>query len=181
MRVLDTAIAGAHLIELDEHRDPRGSFSRSFCEADFARAGLAMRVVQVNHARTADRLTLRGLHYQADPHGEPKVVHCVRGRVFDVAVDLRPQSPTFRRWTGIELGPDTGRMLYIPPGCAHGYLTLEPDSDLIYLMGAAYQPGSARGLRWNDPAVAIPWPHHPRLMSDRDASFPDWQPEPPSP
>jgi len=171
MRFATTAVEGVMIVELDGHEDARGYFARTFCEEEFARAGLEMRVVQTNFSRNPRRLTLRGMHYQAEPHGEPKIVHCVRGRVFDVAVDLRPQSPTYRRWAGAELDPDNNRLFYIPRGCAHGFLTLAANSDIVYLMGAPYVPGSGRGVRWNDPAFGIEWPETPVEMSERDATY----------
>lgn len=162
-------------MELEGHSDSRGYFARTFCEAEFARAGIAMRVVQTNISRNPRRLTLRGMHYQAEPHGEPKIVQCVRGRIFDVAVDLRPQSPTYKRWAGVVLGREENRVFYIPAGCAHGFLTLEADSDIVYLMGAPFVAGSGRGARWNDPAFGIEWPDVPAEMSERDAGYPDYR------
>jgi dTDP-4-dehydrorhamnose 3,5-epimerase len=173
MRFATTAVQGAMIVELDGHEDLRGYFARTFCEEEFARAGLEMRVVQTNISRNPKRLTLRGMHYQAEPHGEPKIVHCVRGRAFDVAVDLRPQSPTYRRWAGAELDPDNNRLFYIPRGCAHGFLTLAPNSDIVYLMGAPYVAGSGCGVRWNDPAFGIEWPETPVEISERDRDYPD--------
>lgn len=174
MRFVATEVDGARIVELDGHRDSRGYFARTFCEQEFAQAGIGMRVVQTNFSQNPARLTLRGMHYQAAPHGEPKIVQCVRGRIFDVAVDLRPQSPTFRRWAGVELGPVTNRVFYIPEGCAHGFLTLEVDSDIVYLMGAPYVPGSGRGVRWNDPAFGIAWPGAPAEISERDRDYPNF-------
>jgi dTDP-4-dehydrorhamnose 3,5-epimerase len=174
MRFLKTPVDGALIVEFESNRDSRGEFSRTFCQDVFARAGVSMQVMQTNISKNLRKMTLRGLHYQADPHGEPKVVHCIRGRVFDVAVDLRPQSLSFCRWTSVELSPDSGRALYIPSGCAHGFLTLEDSSDLFYLMGAPFVPDSQRGVRWDDPAFRISWPAEPGEMSQRDASYPDF-------
>jgi dTDP-4-dehydrorhamnose 3,5-epimerase len=182
MRFIETSVEGAFVVELQGHSDARGRFARSFCEEEFARAGIKIRVVQTNLSCNPKRLTLRGLHYQAEPHGEPKLVQCVHGRIFDVAVDLRPGSPSLRRWAGVELAPQNNRVFYIPPGCAHGFLTLEADSDVAYLMGAPHVAGSGRGVRWNDPAFAVAWPDVPVEISERDASYPDLpggaQPEP---
>lgn len=161
------------IVALDAHRDSRGYFARTFCVEEFSRAGIQMRVLQTNISRNPRRLTLRGLHYQAEPHGEAKVIQCVRGRIFDVAVDLRAQSSSFRRWAAVELGPETDRVFYIPRGCAHGFLTLAPDSDIVYLMGAAYVPGAGRGVRWNDPAIGIGWPRQPEVIAAHDANYPD--------
>jgi dTDP-4-dehydrorhamnose 3,5-epimerase len=174
MRFSQTALPGVLTIELDAQEDARGSFARTFCEDEFA--ALAFRPRQINLSQNPRALTLRGMHYQAAPHGESKVVQCVRGRIFDVAVDLRAGSPTYRRWFGIELGPALRRMLFIPEDCAHGFITLEDHSDVLYLMGRSHQPSAQRGVRWNDPAFAIDWPAQPRVISPRDETFPDYKP-----
>lgn len=174
MRFLPTSVVGATIVELGSHDDARGRFTRTFCEEKFSRAGIHMRVVQTNISFNPDRMTLRGMHYQAEPHGESKIVQCVRGRIFDVAVDLRPQSPSYGRWASVELDPGSNRVFYIPSGCAHGFLTLEDNSDIIYLMGAPFVPGSGRGLRWNDPAIGIAWPERPLKISESDAGYPDF-------
>lgn len=176
MRFIPTPLAGVMLIEVDPAVDERGSFTRLFNAADFARAGIALQPTQTSLSHNNEAYTLRGLHYQAAPHEEGKLVQCVRGRVFDVALDLRPLSPTYRRWHGVELAPDRQRMFFIPKGCAHGFLTLEADSDVSYVMDSAYVPEAGRGVRWDDPAFAITWPAAPKLMSPRDASFPDFKP-----
>lgn len=173
----DTDIEGVRIVELEPHRDARGSFARSFCTDEFAAAGIVMTVVQTNISRNTSRGTLRGLHFQAEPAPEPKLVRCTNGRVFDVAVDLRPASPSFCRWTGIELDAEAHNGLFIPVGCAHGFLTLSDDTEVTYMMGAAYAPELARGVRWNDPAFAIAWPFEPATMSDKDAAYPDFDPE----
>lgn len=177
MRFLPTAVEGAMIVELEGHSDARGYFARTFCEEEFARAGITMRIVQTNISRNPASRTLRGMHYQAEPDGEPKLVQCVRGRIYDVAVDLRPQSRTYGRWAAVELGSEGDRLLYIPPGCAHGFLTLEANSDIMYLMGAAYVPGSGRGVRWDDPAFGIEWPAAPAEISQRDLDYPDFKRE----
>jgi dTDP-4-dehydrorhamnose 3,5-epimerase len=176
MRFESTALPGVLVIELDAQEDTRGFFARTFCEEEFARAGLALRPRQINLSHNTKALTLRGMHYQAAPHGESKVVQCVRGRIFDVALDLRPDSPSCRGWFGIELAPELRRMVIIPEGCAHGFLTLRDDSDVLYLMGQSYAPEAQRGVRWDDPAFGIAWPEKPRLISRRDGSFPDFEP-----
>ena len=170
----NTDVDGVRVVELEPHTDERGMFARSFCTGEFAAAGIAMSVVQTNLSRNTRRGTLRGLHYQAEPAPEPKLVRCTAGRIFDVAVDLRPASPSFCRWTGVELDADAHNGLYIPAGCAHGFLTLSGNSEVTYLMGAAYAPELARGVRWNDPAFAIDWPIEPVIMSDNDATYPDF-------
>jgi dTDP-4-dehydrorhamnose 3,5-epimerase len=160
------------LVRLDPQRDARGSFTRIFCEEELRSAGIQFRVVQANLSSNAAARTLRGLHYQRPPFGEPKIVSCLRGRIWDVAVDLREESPTYRKWHGVELAPETGNALLMPEGVAHGFLTLEPDSEIHYLMGAAYVPEAASGVRWDDPALAIEWPGEPDTISERDRSFP---------
>ncbi len=177
MKFRDTDLAGVRLVELEPHTDARGLFARSYCAEEFAAAGIELSVVQTNLSRNTRRGTLRGLHYQAEPAPEPKLVRCTAGRVFDVAVDLRPTSPSFCRWTAVELDAKSHNGLYIPAGCAHGFLTLSENTEVTYLMGAAYVPELARGVRWNDPAFAITWPFEPVLMSEKDASYPDFDPE----
>jgi len=176
MRFRSTPLSGVQVVDLDTHDDARGFFARLYCEDAFAGAGFEFHPRQINLSGNARALTLRGLHYQAAPHGESKVVQCLRGRIFDVAVDLRPQSPTHRQWFGIELALALRRMLVISEGFAHGFITLEDDSDVLYLMGRAYEPSAQCGVRWNDPAFAIAWPAQPQVMSPRDESFSDYQP-----
>ena len=173
----DTELAGVRIVELEPHSDARGTFARSFCAAEFAAAGIAMEIAQTNISRNTSRGTLRGLHFQAEPAPEPKLVRCTAGRIFDVAVDLRPASPSFCRWTGVELDADTHNGVYIPAGCAHGFLTLSDNAEVTYLMGAAYVPELARGVRWNDPAFAIAWPFEPEIISDKDAAYADFDPD----
>lgn len=176
MKFNPTAIDGAFIIDLAPARDARGSFARIFCEEAFAAAGVPLRPVQVNLSKNPIAGTLRGLHFQSEPHGEAKLVQCVRGRIFDVAVDLRPESPTYLATVGVELSPDAERLFHIPAGCAHGYLTLEPESDVLYQVSAAYAPAAASGVRWNDPAFGIQWPVEPVSIVDRDANYPDYVP-----
>lgn len=171
MRFHPTAIAGAYFVELEAHADERGLFARTFCQDAFAAAGIAFSVVQGNISRNPKAGTMRGMHYQIAPHEEPKLVQCVRGRIFDVAVDLRSDEPSYRRCVCTELSVDGNRLFYIPAGCAHGFLTLEDNSDVLYHMGAAFVPDAGRGVRWDDPAFAIPWPFRPCLISARDASY----------
>jgi dTDP-4-dehydrorhamnose 3,5-epimerase len=174
MRFEATAIAGAFTVHLDRHSDARGSFARSFCAAEFAAAGIPFTVHQTNLSRNPARHTLRGLHGQAAPHEEPKLVQCVRGAIFDVAVDLRPNSPTYLRHHAVTLDADADTLFYLPPGCLHGFLTLTDSADVLYLMGAPFVPGTAIGARWNDPAFGIAWPALPQIISDRDAGYPDF-------
>ena len=174
MKFTHTHIPGVVVVDIEPLEDERGFFARSFCAEEFADQGLTTRFVQTNIAFNAGRGTLRGLHYQAAPKPEPKLVRCSRGALFDVAVDLRPESPAYGCWTGHELSAANRRALHIPEGCAHGLLTLEDDTEAFYLMGAAYDPACARGVRWNDPAFAIEWPFAPLVISERDAAYPDF-------
>ncbi|MEI6559129.1 MAG: dTDP-4-dehydrorhamnose 3,5-epimerase [Rhodospirillaceae bacterium] len=176
MQLHPTALEGVLEIRVTPFGDERGLFARTYDEAIFAAAGLPTRWPQCNTSWNRARGTLRGMHYQAEPHPEPKLVRCTRGRVFDVAVDLRPGSPGFCRWAGVELSAGARNALYIPAGFAHGFLTLEDDSEVFYQMGESYVPGLARGVRWNDPAFAIVWPAQPDVLSERDAAYPDFTP-----
>jgi dTDP-4-dehydrorhamnose 3,5-epimerase len=164
------------VIELERIADDRGWFARTFDADEFRARGLAAEVVQANASHNARAGTLRGMHYQADPHGEPKLVRCSRGRIYDVAVDLRPGSPTYCRWHAVELSAENDRMFYIPAGMAHGFQTLVDDSDVLYLMGREYVPGAGRGVRFDDPAFAIDWPPAPdgRTVSAKDRGYPDF-------
>ena len=174
MKFTATRVPGVTVVETEPVADGRGSFARSFCGAEFAAAGLALTVAQANLSRNIRRGTLRGMHYQADPKPEPKLVGCLRGAIFDVAVDLRPDSPTYCGWTAAELTESNGRALFVPAGCAHGFLTLADDSLVSYLMGEFYDSGLARGVRWDDAAFGIEWPEKPVVISERDAAYPDF-------
>jgi dTDP-4-dehydrorhamnose 3,5-epimerase len=176
MTLIQTPLAGAWVIELERISDERGWFARTFDADEFTARGLNPAVVQCNASFNARRGTLRGLHYQAEPHGESKLVRCVRGAIFDVAVDLRPDSPTRCRWHAVELNAENGRGYYIPAGFAHGFQTLTDNCEVIYQMGHGYVPGAARGVRWDDPAFAIAWPdtEGERIISERDAGYADF-------
>jgi dTDP-4-dehydrorhamnose 3,5-epimerase len=179
MRFEQTPLPGAWLIELDLLGDERGWFARTFDAAEFVERGMNPAVVQCNASFNARRGTLRGMHYQAEPHGESKLVRCVRGAIFDVAVDLRASSPTLCRWHGVELSAENRRAFYIPAGLAHGFQTLTDDAELLYQMGDPYVPESAHGVRFDDPAFDIDWPPvraGERIVSERDRAFPDFQP-----
>jgi dTDP-4-dehydrorhamnose 3,5-epimerase len=165
-------LAGAFVVELERREDERGFFARSFCQDEFAKHGLNPRLVQCNVSFNTRRGTLRGMHYQAKPHEEAKVVRCTQGAVFDVMVDLRPKSATFKRWQGVELSAANRRALYIPEGFAHGFQTLTDDAELLYLMSEFYHPECARGVRWDDPAFGIEWPLKDPHMSERDRTYP---------
>jgi dTDP-4-dehydrorhamnose 3,5-epimerase len=171
----ETPLAGAILIELEPLVDERGSFARTFAADEFAAHGLETRVVQCNTSMNARAGTLRGLHYQTEPHAEAKLVRCVRGAIFDVVVDLRPDSPTYCKWHGVELSDSNLRMLFVPVGLAHGFQTLADDSEVLYQMSAEYSAEHARGVRWDDPAFGIEWPDADvRTISARDRDYADF-------
>jgi dTDP-4-dehydrorhamnose 3,5-epimerase len=174
MRFTATDIAGVMIVEAEPHTDDRGGFARLHCPAEFAAAGIPFTPAQTSLSTNPAAGTLRGLHFQKAPFAETKLVRCVRGRVFDVAVDLRADSPTHRRWTATELSAVNRRALFIPEGIAHGFLTLEPDCDVLYQIAPAHTRGHGAGVRWNDPAFGVAWPMTPRLMSPTDAGFPDY-------
>jgi dTDP-4-dehydrorhamnose 3,5-epimerase len=179
VRFVETPLDGLWLVELELLGDERGWFARTFDAQEFAEHGLDASVVQCNASLNAQVDTLRGMHFQAPPHGESKLVRCVAGAIFDVAIDLRPGSQTFCQWYGVELSEANGRMLFIPSGFAHGYQTLRADTQLLYQMGHAYVPEAGRGVRWDDSAFAIAWPEPvsgERTISERDASYPDFEP-----
>jgi dTDP-4-dehydrorhamnose 3,5-epimerase len=166
----DTPLDGVRVVAPERHADERGFFARTY---DVEVLGP---VVQMSTSFNARAGTLRGMHYQADPHGEDKLVRCTRGAIFDVAVDLRPGSPTLHRWFGTELSEENGLALYIPAGLAHGFQTLRDDTEVLYAMSTPYVPGAGRGVRWDDPAFGIAWPDPPpggRRMAERDATYPD--------
>ena len=175
MRFVSTEIAGAYVIELEPQCDERGWFARTWCEREFARYGIAAPPRQCSLSVNVKRGTLRGMHYQAESHAETKLVTCVRGAIYDVIVDLRSGSPSYKRYVAVELTADNRRRLYIPAGCAHGFQTLADDTEVHYQMSEFYDPESARGVRWDDPAFGIVWPAAPdRIISARDRSYPDF-------
>jgi dTDP-4-dehydrorhamnose 3,5-epimerase len=176
VRFTETKVAGAFLIEPEPIGDERGLFARTFCREEFEAHGLNPVVAQCNLSFNHCRGTLRGLHYQAAPHQEAKLVRCTRGAIWDVAVDLRPGSPTYRAWFGAELSDGNRASLYIPQGCAHGFLSLTDAAEVAYQMSAPYAPGAARGVRWDDPAFGIEWPGEVLVINQRDASYPDVEP-----
>jgi dTDP-4-dehydrorhamnose 3,5-epimerase len=178
MRFVQTPLNGAWVIDLDLLGDERGWFARTFDAEEFAARGLNPAVVQCNASFNARSGTLRGMHYQAEPHAESKLVRCVRGAIFDVAVDLRQGSPTRCRWHGVELSAENRLAFYIPAGLAHGFQTLTEDCEVLYQMGHHYVPEAARGVRWDDPAFAIEWPQllGERVISEKDRRYPDFVP-----
>ena len=172
----ETSIPGVWMVDLERREDPRGFFARTFCENEFADRGLLTRFVQCNLSSNLRRGTLRGMHWQNEPNPEVKLVRCIRGAVYDVVIDLRRDSPAYCKWIGVELSAANGRALYIPAGIAHGFQTLEDDTDLYYHMGEFYDASLAAGVRWNDPAFGIAWPLGNPVLSDKDAAYPDYQP-----
>ena len=177
MRFEETPLKGAFVIELDRHGDERGFFARVFCEDEFKSAGLSTKYVQVNDSLSAAKGTLRGLHYQLEPHTETKLVRCIKGALYDVIVDIRPNSDTFGHHFKVELSSENRRMLYVPRGFAHGFQTVEDDTEALYFVDAAYAPKAERGLRWDDPALGIAWPMEPTVMSQKDSGWPDFDAE----
>jgi dTDP-4-dehydrorhamnose 3,5-epimerase len=170
----ELALKGVYLIEPERREDERGFFDRTFCIEEFSAHGLDPAVAQCNVSYNRRRGTLRGLHYQAPPYAEAKLVRCTAGAVFDVVVDIRPSSPTFKRWLGVELSAENRKMLYIPESFAHGFQTLEDHTELFYQMSKAYVPPAGRGIRWNDSTLAISWPLSHPIISTRDATLPSW-------
>jgi dTDP-4-dehydrorhamnose 3,5-epimerase len=177
MHFHSTHLQDAVLIELEKREDSRGYFARMFCKEEFAAAGLATDFVQHNCSFNHVEGTLRGLHFQNPPHREIKVVQCVRGAIHDVIVDLRPESPTYMQWQGFDLTESNQRQIYVPEGFAHGYVTLQDNSAVSYLVSMPYAPGAEAGVRWNDAALSIAWPVEILRMSDKDSQWPDYIPE----
>ena len=173
----ETTLHGAYIVRLDPLCDNRGFFARSFCKNEFFDHGLQSDIRQCNISFNRAKGTLRGLHYQAPPKSEAKLVYCTQGSIYDVIVDLRPFSPTYCKWEAVELSADNRRAIYIPENFAHGFQTLEDNSELLYLMFEFYSPELSRGVRWDDPALDITWPLLDPIMSDRDKSYPRYHKE----
>jgi dTDP-4-dehydrorhamnose 3,5-epimerase len=171
----ETKLPGVFELHLDEKHDERGFFARTWCEQEFRDHGLNPRVVQCSISFNQKKGTLRGVHYQAAPHGEDKLIRCTHGGIYDVALDMRMGSPTFKEWIGRELTAANHHMLYVPKGCAHGFITLHDQTEVLYQMSEVHHPESARGLRWNDPAFGIAWPNRVEVISDRDRTYPDFE------
>ena len=176
MKFRETPLAGAYVLELDPAVDERGFFARTSSDDEFEAHCLPTRWPQGNLSRTTRKHALRGMHYNAAPFSEAKLVRCVRGAVWDAIIDLRPGSPTHLRWFGVELSADAGNALYVPERFAHGFLTLRDECDVLYQMGRVYAPKAGRGMRFDDPRVGIAWPATPVLMSERDRTYPDFDP-----
>ena len=171
----ETSIAGAFVIDVNRLGDERGYFGRLWCEKEFQEKGLVAHIKQSNIGFSPRAGTLRGLHYQVTPFEEVKIVRCTRGSVYDVVLDLRPSSPTFRAWHGVELSAENASMLYVPEGCATGYLTLEDNSEIYYNTSEFYSPEAATGIRYDDPAFGIEWPGPAKVISENDVSWPDFE------
>jgi dTDP-4-dehydrorhamnose 3,5-epimerase len=174
MKFIETPLHKAYLIELEKKGDNRGFFARFFCEKEFGDQGLETRFVQINNSLTGKKGTLRGMHYQLEPAAEVKVVRCIRGSLYDVILDLRPDSPTFGKSFGAELNAENRTMMYVPRGFAHGFVTLQDDTEALYLVSALYAPQQERGVRFDDPAFGIQWPVTPVEISDKDRQWPDF-------
>ncbi len=175
MKFVETSLKDAYVIELERRGDERGFFARAWCVREFAERGLATRFVQGNLSFNRRKGTLRGLHYQVPPHGEVKLVRCPRGAIYDVIVDLRPDSPTFMKWTGVELAEGDGRLLYVPEEFAHGFQTLQDDTEVSYEVSEFYAPDFERGVRYNDPAFGVDWPLVVTVISAKDRAWPDFE------
>ena len=175
MIFLETKLTGAYEIQPEPIYDERGFFARSWCQKEFAGHGLNSKLVQCNVSVTSRKGTLRGMHFQAAPFAETKLVRCTRGAIYDVVLDLRPKSPTFRDWIAVVLTAEKRNMVYVPEGCGHGFLTLEDDIEVFYQMSEFYNPEAARGVRWDDPAFQIAWPGKVEVISERDRTYPDFE------
>lgn len=172
MKFIEASLAGAYVIELEPFRDERGLFVRTFCQKEFASIGFHKQIVQINHSVTRQKGAVRGLHYQLPPACETKIIRCVQGTVFDVMVDIRKRSSTYLKWHGVELSKDNMQMVFIPEGFAHGFQTLTDNAELIYHHSEFYNPEYERGLRFDDPALAIHWPLKVSDLSERDKNHP---------
>jgi len=171
----ETKLSGVFEISLEPMKDERGFFARTWCQQEFEQHGLSSVVTQCSLSFNEKKGTLRGVHFQAAPYPEDKIVRCSQGAIYDVVVDLRPGSSTFKRWIGVYLTAANRRMVYVPKGCGHGLLTLEDQTEVHYQMSENYYPELSRGVRWNDPVFQIEWPDQPAIMSERDRSYPDFE------
>jgi len=175
MQFKELSVEGAYLITLDKHEDERGYFSRSWCLKEFSEQGITFNPEQANIAYSYKKGTLRGMHYQKAPHAEAKLIRCVRGAIYDASIDLRPDSATYRQWVGLELKGRHAQLLFIPEGLAHGYQTLEDNTEIYYQVSHAYTPTAEMGIRWNDPEFQIEWPITKKvILSEKDKRWPDF-------
>ena len=175
MKFLETKLVGVFEIHLELNSDDRGFFARTWCEREFANRGLASKVVQCSVSLSRRKGTLRGIHYQAAPFAEAKIVRCTAGAIYDVVLDLREESTSFKQWFGTVLSAENRKSLYIPERCGHGFLTLAGETEVLYQMSEFYHPESALGVRWNDPAFQIEWPGKIEMISERDRTYPDFE------
>lgn len=176
MKFIETELKGAYIIEIEPASDARGMFARTFCKSEFAAAGLSFEVNQVSTSFNLKKFTVRGMHYQIAPHSEQKLVRCTGGELHDVLVDIRPESPTFRKWIHVNLSAENRRMVFIPAGIAHGYQTLVDNTEILYMIDTPFEPSHYRGARWNDPAFGITWPSKTGVtISAKDSSYEDFQ------
>lgn len=174
MKFTETELKGSFILEVNKLEDERGFFGRTFCRREFEQHGINPMVVQANVSFNKTKGILRGMHYQAHPYEETKLVRCVRGAIYDVIIDLRKNSPTYKKWFGIELKEASYKMLFVPEGFAHGFITLQDNTEVIYMVSQFYTPGSERGIRWDDPAFDIKWPIEPIMISEKDRSIEDY-------
>jgi dTDP-4-dehydrorhamnose 3,5-epimerase len=172
VKFIETELPGAYILELEKRGDERGFFARTWCQHEFEEHGLVAEVVQQNTSVSKYKGTLRGMHYQVAPQQETKLVRCTKGALFDVIIDLRPDSNTYNQWLGVELTEDNYKMLYVPKDFAHGFITLQDNTEVTYLVSAFYAPDAERGIRYNDPKIGIKWPGTVSTLSDKDASWP---------
>jgi dTDP-4-dehydrorhamnose 3,5-epimerase len=172
MKILNSPFAGAFVLELEPYSDPRGMFSRVFCQEEFRQIGHSKQIVQINHSLTKKRGAIRGMHFQYPPRAETKIVRCLVGSVFDVMIDLRPDSSSFLGWHGETLSPNNHKMMYIPERFAHGFQTLEDNVELLYMHTEYYSPGHEGGVRYDDPRIGVPWPLRVTEVSPKDGAYP---------
>ena len=170
----ETVLKGSFTIDLNKHEDDRGLFARTYCQREFKEQGIMVEMVQANMSTNKVKGTLRGLHYQINPHQEGKLIRCTKGALYDVIIDLRPGSPTYREWFGVELTEHNQRALFVPKDFAHGFITLENDTTAFYMVSEFYMPGAECGIRWNDPSFGIKWPTEPKCISKKDSNWEDF-------
>lgn len=175
MKFTQTKLSGAYIIQLEKREDSRGFFARTFCANEMTDHGLESKIVQTNMSRTMKKGTVRGMHFQTAPHQETKLVRCTRGSIYDVIIDIRPDSPTYKQWIGVELSAQNHTMLFVPRDFAHGFITLEDDCEVMYEVSEFYSPGFEGGIRYNDPAINIAWPIPVSDVSEKDAAHPDFK------
>jgi dTDP-4-dehydrorhamnose 3,5-epimerase len=174
MKFTSIKLIGSYIVDPEKRIDERGFFARMFCANEFKEQGITFRVVQGNVSYSKEKGTLRGMHYQVSPHQEDKLITVFRGAIYDVIIDIRPKSATYKEWFGIELTAENNRMLFVPKGFAHGFLTLTNDTEVMYLVSEYYTPSAERGIRYDDPLFNIQWPEKVHVVSEKDRSFPDF-------